>query len=50
MRHFEETHQDFRFKKALVYISSCIALFDMTGTATYGGTKTSNRVFNDLMI
>ena len=49
LQHFETTHQDYKFKKAIVYISSCIALFDMTTTAAYGGTKVSNRVFNDVM-
>ena len=47
MKHFSSTGEDLAFKRALVYLSSCVSSSFMTlpKVATYSGTKTSNAVF-----
>ena len=48
VKHFIKTNDDYETKKALVFISSIITMFDMPTTMVYSGTKTSNLVFSQM--
>ena len=44
MKHFSLT-DDYAFKRALIYVSSCVSLRTLPTAAVYSGTKTSNAVY-----
>ena len=48
VKHFIKANDDYETKKALVFISSIITMFDMPTTMVYSGTKTSNLVFSQM--
>ena len=45
MNHFSSTNDDFTFKRALVYVSSCVSCMTLPTAATYSGTKTAIAVY-----